>query len=329
MPAFRFIRHGLAASAVAMTVMAGSAVAAESAYPQRPIRLIVPSGAGGGYDVTARATAQALSQILRQPVVVENRVGAAGTIGAAQAARSAADGYTLFWGGNGPLTLSPYLFANAGYDPTTAFEPVSLGSTSAYALVVAGNAGIDSIEALADKARATPDGVTYASNGQNGGLHLLGEMLAEERGFAATHIPYKGGTEGVTAVMSGNVDYTFDAVSTTIPFVRDGRLKVLAVTGSERDAGYPDVPTTAELGMPALTSDIFFGLLAPAGLPADVKTTLRQAMHAALEQDAVRKTIVATGNQPRSSTPEVFGQIIDREAARWRQVLAAKNITPQ
>lgn len=320
------VRYIVFASAVAVCIVAGPSHAEEATYPQRPVRLVVPSGAGGGYDVTARATAQALGQLLNQPVVVENRVGAAGTIGAAHVARSPADGYTLFWGGNGPLTLSPYLFANAGYDPSTAFEPVSLGATSAYALVVAGGAGIDSLDDLVAKAKATPGGLTYASNGQNGGLHLLGEMLAEERGFSATHIPYKGGTEGVTAVMAGNVDYTFDAISTTIPFVRDGRLKVLAVTGSQRDEQYPEVATTTELGMPSLVSDIFFGLLVPVGTPARVKATLLDAMHAALERDTVQKVVKATGNQPRSSTPEAFGQIIDRESARWRKVLAAKNL---
>lgn len=319
---------GGAAVTLALTCAAVPAMAAEG-YPTRPITLVVPSGAGGGYDVTARTVTQAMSKILGQPFVVENRVGAAGTLGAAHAAKARPDGYTLFWGGNGPLTLSPYIYANVGYDPQTSFRPVSIGSTSAYGLVVSGDSAFDSVQDLIDFGRKHPGKLTYASNGQNGGLHLLGETLSAEGGFEALHIPYKGGTEGVTAVISKNVDFTFDAISTAIPFVDGKRMKVLAITGSNRNTVYPDTPTFAELGMPALTSDIFFGLLAPANTPDAIVARLAAAMDAALQEDEVREVILATGNVPHSSSPEAFSELISKEASRWRSVLQEKGITPQ
>ncbi len=317
---------------VGLAIAAGAALvlpaAAQGSYPERPIKLIVPSGPGGGYDVTARLVGQSLSRQLGQPVVIENRVGAAGTLGAAQVAKSAPDGYTLLWGGNGPLTLTPILTKNAGYDPTKSFIPVSLGAVSSYALVVPANSPLHSVKDLIGRGKSKPDQLTYASNGANGGPHLLGEVLTSVAGFKALHVPYKGGTESVTAVVAGNVSFAFDATSTSLQLINGGKLKPLAVTGSRRDSHLPDVPTFAELGYPDLTSDIFFGLLAPAAAPQAIIDRLAVAMRNAAAEPAVQQALTGSGNKAESSSPEAFRALIDKESNRWKKVIDQLGITP-
>lgn len=319
------LSQGLAIAGAALALP----VAAQNAYPERPIKLIVPSGAGGGYDVTARLVGQSLSRQLAQPLVVENRVGAAGTLGAAQAAKSAPDGYTLLWGGNGPLTLTPYLVKNVGYDPQS-FIPISLGAVSSYALVVPAHSPLQSVKDLVGRGKSKPDELTYASNGANGGPHLLGEVLTSVAGFKALHVPYKGGTESVTAVVAGNVSFAFDATSTSLQLIKGGKLKPLAVTGSWRDPALPDVPTFAELGYPDLTSDIFFGLLAPAATPKAIIDKLAAAMRSAAAEPALQQAVASSGNKAESSSsPQAFRALIDKESNRWKSVIDQLGIAPQ
>jgi len=317
--------HGLAIAGAALALP----VAAQSAYPDRPIKLVVPSGPGGGYDVTARLVAQSLSRQLGQPLVVENRVGAAGTLGAAQAAKSTPDGYTLLWGGNGPLTLTPYLMKNAGYDPIKSFIPISIGAVSSYALVVPAGSPLQSVRDLVAQGKSNPGELTYASNGPNGGPHLLGEVLTSVGAFKALHVPYKGGTESVTAVVAGNVSFAFDAVSTNLPLIKGGKLKPLAVTGSRRDPKLPEVPTFAELGYPELTSDIFFGLVAPAGTPRAIIDKLAASMRNAAAEPAVQQAVAGSGNKAESNSPDEFRALIDKESNRWKKVIDSLGITPQ
>lgn len=297
-------------------------------YPQRPVRVITPSGPGGGYDVTARLVTRSLAAQLKQSFVVENKVGAAGTIGAAQVAKATPDGYTLMWTGNSPLTLAPLLYKNVGYDPLTAFIPISTGAISSYAIMVAPDSPISSIKDLIAKGKQKSGQLAYASNGQNSTLHLLSLLLTSENGVDALHVPYKGGTEGVTAVMSGHVDFTFDAASTAAPFVKSGKLKALAITGKTRDPALPGVPTFQELGMPSMTFEAFYGLLAPAGTPQSIVDQLAAAVKAAVADPEVAKSISISGNNPQSSTPKEFQALIAREAGAWKAILQARNIRP-
>jgi len=317
----------VAGSAVLAGASPGLAQTAD-AYPQRPIRVIVPSGPGGGYDVTARLVTRALSAQLKQPFVVENKVGAAGTIGAAQVAKSTPDGYTLMWTGNSPLTLAPFLNNDAGYDPLEAFMPISTGVISSYAIMVASGSPINSIKDLVARGKEKSKPLTYASNGQNSSLHLLGLLLSTETGMDTLHVPYKGGAEGVTAVMSGQVDFTFDASSTAAPFVKSGKLKALAVTGKAREPSMPQVPTFQELDMPSMTFEAFYGLLAPAGTPQSIIDQLATAMKTVVADPEVMESITLSGNNPRSSTPDEFKARIAREAAAWKAIMKAQNIHP-
>lgn len=317
--------HGLAITGAALALPA----AAQSAYPERPIKLVVPSGPGDGYDVTARLVGQSLSRQLGQPLVVGNRVGGTVTLGATQAAKSTPDGYTLLWGGNGPLTLTPYLTKNAGYDPVKSFIPISIGAVSSYALVVPASSPLQSVKDRVALGRSKPGELTYASNGPNGGPHLLGELLAWVGAFKALHVPYKGGTESVTAVVAGNVSFAFDAASTSLPLIKGGKLKPLVVTGSRRDPHLPEVPSFAELGYPERTSDIFFGLLAPAGTPKSLIDKLALAMRNAAAEPAVQLAVASSGNKAESSSPEEFRALIDKDSNRWKKVIDSLSVTPQ
>ena len=319
-------RHAMTA------LLAGLApcLALAQSYPDKLVKVVVPSSPGGGYDTTARALTRSLQQQLGKPFIVENKPGAAGTIGAAQVAKSPADGYTLMWTGNGPVTLSPYLYSNAGYDPSKSFVPISIGATSSYALVVPAAAKANSVRELLTigKAKSGGQSLTYASNGINSSLHLLGLLLATKEGVEALHVPYKGGASGVTAVVAGEVDFTFDAMSTAATLAKGGKLKVLATTGSKRDPAMPDVPTFAELGMPFMTFDVFYGLLAPAGTPPDVIDTLAGAMKKASADPDVRTAVATSGNTAAANSPQEFKALIDSEAARWKAVLQQNGIKP-
>ncbi|MFJ1259372.1 Bug family tripartite tricarboxylate transporter substrate binding protein [Cupriavidus sp. CuC1] len=262
-------------------------------------------------------------------MVVENKAGAAGTIGASQVAKATADGYTLMWTGNGPLTLSPFLYPSAHYDPAKSFVPIGIGAMSSYVLAVSSTANFTTLEGLVaeGKRREASRTLTYASNGQNGSLHLLALLLAAKSGMKALHVPYKGGASGVTALLAGEVDFTFDAVSTALPFIRSGKLRALAITGSKRDPALPTVPTLGESGMPSLTFDVFYGLLAPAGTPQPVVEKLAMAMQRAVADPEIQKAIKATGNVAQSRTPVEFGSMIGHEASRWQSILREQGIS--
>ena len=321
-------RHFLAAALGAATLATVPSLHAQAGYPDHPIRLLVGAGAGGTTDITARLIGAQLTKVLGQPVIVENKAGAAGTLSMQQTVRAPADGYTLVWVGNSVMAIAPYLYKNPGYDPKTMI-PVSLGTTSSFVLVASPNLGFDDLKGMIAYGKAHPGKLSFGSNGVNGSLHLLGELLKTEAGFDALHVPFKGGAESANAILSGNISFLFDAPSSNLELIRAGKLKALAVTGPHREPSLPDVPTMAELGLPAMTTEIFFGLVAPPGTPDAVVNKLADAMKVALTDPTLRANLMATGNQPQSSTPAEFRARIDKEGARFQALIKAKGIEPE
>lgn len=319
-------RSLLTAGMGAAALACAPALRAQDVFPSRPIKILVGAGAGGTTDITARLAGQQLSKLLGQPVVVENKAGAAGTLSMQQVARSPADGYTLVWVGNSVMAIAPYLFKNPGYDVKTMI-PVSLATTSSFVLVASPN--FNSLKELIAYGKANPGKLSFGSNGVNGSLHLLGELLKTEAGFDALHVPFKGGAESANAIMGGTVQFLFDALSSNIPLIRSGKLKALAVTGPRREKSLPEVPTMAEAGLPAMTTEIFFGLVAPPGTPEPVVARLADAMKQALSDPALRESLEKSGNEPQSSTPQQFRALVDKEGARFQALIRAKGIVAE
>jgi tripartite-type tricarboxylate transporter receptor subunit TctC len=313
---------GLGAAALGLAVP----VRAQEAFPSKPIRILVGAGAGGSTDITARLVGAELAKLLGQPVVIENRPGASGTISVQQTVRAPADGHTLVWVGNSVMAISPFLYKEPGYDVKTLI-PVSLATTSTF--VIMASPEFKDLKQLIAYGKSNPGKLSFGSNGVNGSLHLLAELLKTEAGFDALHVPYKGGAESASATMGGQIQFFFDALSSNLALARSGKLNALAVTGSRRVKSLPDTPTMAELGLPAMTTDVFFGLVAPPGTPTPVVNKLADAMKTVLDQAPLREALSATGNEPQSSTPAEFRALVDKEAARFQALIKAKGIQPQ
>ena len=320
----KFLLSGLGATAVALT----SNLRAQDVYPIKPIKILVGAGAGGPTDFTARAIGEQLSRQLGQPVVIENKPGAAGVLSMQLVSRATPDGYTLVWAGNSALAIVPYLMKDPGYD-VKSMVPISLGCTSSFVLVAAPGKGFETLKSMVAYAKSNPNKLSFGSNGANGSAHLLGELLKTEAGFEAIHIPYKGGAEWSAALLGGNIDFVFDAPSSYIQLIRAGKVKALAVTGPQREQSLPEVPTMAELGIPSMTTEIFFGLVATPGTPASVVTRLADVMKLVLNGEALREALFKSGYKSQSSTPNEFRARIDTEGARFQALLKAKGVSPQ
>jgi tripartite-type tricarboxylate transporter receptor subunit TctC len=317
----RLVAGGLGAAALA----AALPLRAQEHYPSKPIRIFVGAGAGGTSDITARLVGTQLGKVLGQPVIIENRAGAAGTLSMQQTARAPANGYTLVWVGNSVMAIAPYLYKNPGYDVKTMI-PISLGTTSSFVLVCAPDLGFNDLKGLIAYGKANPGKLSFGSNGVNGSLHLLGELLKTEAGFDALHVPFKGGAESANAILSGNVQFLFDALSSNLALISAGKLKALAVTGPKREKALPDVPTMAELGLPSMTTAIFFGLVAPPGTPEPIIARLAEGMKIALTDPTLRDNLSRSGNEPMSDTPAEFRALVDKEGARFQALIKAKGI---
>jgi len=320
-------RSLLAAGAALGASFAARPLFAQEAWPSRPVKILVGAGAGGTTDLTARLVGESLAKQLGQPVVIENRPGASGTLSVAQTVR-ANDGHTLVWVGNSVMAISPYLYKNPGYDVKTVI-PVAQATTSGFILVASPSLGVNNVKELAAYGKANPGKLSFGSNGMNGSLHLLAELLKAEAGFDALHVPFKGGAESAAAILSGNIHFLFDALSSNIQLVRSGKLKALAVTGTRREKELPDVPTMAEQGYPGMTTEVFFGLVAPPGTPEPVVARLNAAMKTALAEPALRESLSKSGNEPAYSTPQQFRALVDKEGARFQALLKAKGVQPE
>lgn len=307
----------------ALALHAGSSYAQTStgaAYPVKPIRMIIGFPAGGVTDIVGRATGQKLSELLGQPVVVENVPGAAGIIGTERGAKAAPDGYTVLLASNGPFAINPSMYAKLPYDPIRDFALLSMIATVPFAVVVNPVVPAGNLKQLVALAKARRN-LSYASAGVGSTAHLAGEYLKSFAGFQALHVPYKGSVPALTDLMGGQVDMMVEAVPSALPFVRSKKLRAIAVTAGKRAASLPDVPTTREAGYAGFEVGSWFGLVAPGATPRDIVTRLSQALVTGLGSPDLRERLATQGAEPASSSPEAFASLLRDEIARWAKVI--------
>ena len=294
------------------------------AWPARPIRLVVPFPPGGLIDNMARLVGSRLSQELGQPVVIDNKPGAGGNVGAAEVARATADGYTLLMA-SPALTISPAIYKNLPYQPSQ-LAPVALLGRVPNVLLVNPASGIGKVQDLVGRAKAKPGQLNYASNGNGTSLHLSAELFKRRSETFITHVPYRGAAAAITALLSGEVDMMFDNLPSAIGQIQAGKLRALAVTTAQRSTALPDVPTLAEAGMEGFNVSAWFGVAAPAGLPAPVATRLADALQKVVQQPEVAAAMQRQGADPAFMDAASAAAALNADAAQWKQVAAFAKI---
>ena len=290
------------------------------------MRLIVPFPPGGGNDIVARAVAQELGKSFGQQFVVDNRAGAGGAIGAELAARSPADGYTLFLGGVGSHVVNPSLHAKLSYDPIRDFAPVTLIASAPSVLVVTPALQAASLSELTALAKAHPGKLNYASNGNGSSAQLAAVLYESMAGVRMVHVPYKGVAQALVELMSGEVQVMFGTLVAILPHIKAGRLRALAVTGRNRSALLPEVPTLAEAGLPGYEAGSWYGILAPAGTPGGIVARLNAEINAAIRQPEVRERLAADGAEVIGGTPGDFAAHLKIELSRMGKLVRQAGI---
>ena len=313
----------LSTAACAVLALAAPLSLAQT-WPARSIRLVVPFPPGGLIDNMARLVGIRLSQELGQPVVVENKPGAGGNLGAAEAARAPADGYTLLMA-SPALTISPAIYKNLPYQPTQ-LAPVALLGRVPNVLVVNPTSGITNVQGLVERAKAKPGQLNYASNGNGTSLHLSAELFKRRSEAFITHVPYRGSAAAITALLSGEVDMMFDNLPSAIGQIQAGKLRALAVTTSQRSTALPDVPTLAEAGLDWFNVSAWFGVAAPAGLPTAVTVRLSNALQKIVKHPEVAAAMQRQGAEPAFMDAPAASAALAEDAAQWKQVAAFAKI---
>lgn len=293
-------------------------------YPTKPVRLVVPFPPGGLIDNMARLLGPRMAQELGQPVVIDNKPGAGGNVGAADVARAPADGYTLLMA-SPPLTISPSLYKTLPYKPEQIVPVALLGRVPNVLFVKAG--GVTTVKQLVDKAKAQPGRMNYASNGNGTSLHLSAELFKSTSNTFITHIPYRGAAAGITAILAGEVDMMFDNLPSAMGQIQAGTVKPLAVTTVQRSKALPDVPTLVELGMTDFDVSAWFGLAAPAGIPPAVVARLEQALEKVSKQPDIAAAMLRQGAEPGYVDSKIMAAFWSVDAAKWRRVAAFAKIT--
>lgn len=311
------------ATAGALLLLAAPLSTAQ-AWPARPIRLVVPFPPGGLIDNMARLVGNRLVQELGQPVVIDNKPGAGGNVGAAEVTRAPADGYTLLMA-SPALTISPAIYKNLPYQPSQ-LAPVALLGRVPNVLLVNPASGIGKVQDLVGRAKAKPGQLNYASNGNGTSLHLSAELFKRRSETFITHVPYRGAAAAITALLSGEVDMMFDNLPSAIGQIQAGKLRALAVTTAQRSTALPDVPTLAEAGMEGFNVSAWFGVAAPAGLPAPVATRLADALQKVVQQPQVAAAMQRQGADPAFMDAASAAAALNADAAQWKQVAAFAKI---
>lgn len=317
----QWMKPVLSAAMIALGLLS----AAHAQWPDKPIKLVVPYPAGGAADNTARILAQYLGERLKQQIIVDNRPGASGTIGASYVAKAPADGYTLLLDATS-YTVNPSLFPKLNYDPAKDLAPVSLIMQVPLLMVVPANSPYASVADVVKAAKATPGKLTYASAGSGGAQHLAAELFAQNEKISMTHIPYKGGAPALTELIGGQVDLMFSATTASGTFVKGGKLKPLAITSSKRQQSWPQVPTVAESGVKGFEVNEWNGLFAPAGTPRPILDRLEAETRAVVADPAVAGRFAEMGVQAVGSSSKDFAAFVKTETAKWAGVIKAGNI---
>ncbi len=314
--------------AVGLALAAPIGQALAQAWPTaKPVTLLVPFPPGGSTDLIARQVGTKLQEKLGGGFIVDNKGGAGGTVGAAQAKRSAPDGYTIFVSSLGPFVIGPHLLKNVGYDPTKDFDYITLAVQAPNVLAVPAASPHKSFADVLKFLKANPGKMTFASAGNGTSDHLTAELLWQETGTQATHVPYKGGAPAMSDLIGGVVDATFMNINTGLPNIKGGKLRALAITSAKRSPLLPDVPTMEELGYKGVTVYSWQAFAAPKGLPADIKAKLHDAIVAGLNDPSVKPKLLELGFEIVGNTPEQFTAFQAAEFARWKKVIEVGKIT--
>jgi tripartite-type tricarboxylate transporter receptor subunit TctC len=321
-------RRGEKARAAVAALLLALAGTASGQYPTKPVRFIVPSAAGGGTDIIARAISLKLSESLGQQFVVDNRPGAGQMIGIELAAKSPADGHTILMAAS-TLAINPIMYKKVPYDPQRDFAPITQAATLANVIVVHPSLPVKSIAELIAYAKQRPGQLNFASAGIGTSPQMSIELLKSMAGIDMVHIPYKGTAPGVVDLLGGQVLVMAPNVLTALPHIKSGKLRALAVTSARRSEGLPDVPTVAESGLAGYDSTQWYGVLAPAGTPREIVARLHDEIVRALRDAEVGKRLAADGAEPVGSSPEEFAAFIKSESEKWAKVARAAGIRPE
>ena len=309
-----------------LAVAFAQGVASAQGYPAKPIRLIISGAPGAATDIRGRWLAEQLGRAMGQSIVVDNRAGAGGTIGTGAAARSAPDGYTLVLVHQGTLIIAPYIYPSVAYDPAVDFAPVTRLSLNPFVLAVNHAVPVSSTAELLRLAREKPGQLVYGSPGTGSPPHLAGELFKSMAGISVTHVPYKGGGAAVTDLAGGRLTYTFDNLSVQLPFVKAGKTRALAVTGTDRLAALPAIPTIAESGLPGYDYLSWMGIAVPAKTPTEIVNRLHREIAKILATAEAREWLGAQGAEPGGEPPAEFAAYIKGEIAKLAPVIRRAGI---
>ena len=306
--------------------MASLATAQTGTFPDKPVTIVVPFPPGGGTDAGARLIAHKLSALWGQPVIIENKSGAAGMVGSDYASRAKPDGYTLLIGNIGTFSINPSLYKKMSYDPDKAFTPISMIAELPYFLLVTPSMKVNNIKELIAYAKSHPGSVTYASSGSGSGPHLAGEIFAKAVGVNMMHVPYKGGGPAAADVMAGHVNMYFSTVLESIGSVKSGKLKALGASALVRSPAMPELPTIAESGVPGFDTSSWIGLVAPAGIPQLLVTKIAADIEAVISEQDTKQTLIQLGATPMPLSPAQFKERIELDRQRYAKVINEGNV---
>jgi tripartite-type tricarboxylate transporter receptor subunit TctC len=318
-----FLSGAAATAAVALTT---PLPARAQGYPNRPVKIIVPTPAGGPVDVMARLVANQISPQLGQSVFIDNRGGAGNTLGSAEAARAAPDGYTLLYSSASGLVIAPMLQKNAGYDPIRSYDPVAIVAATSNILVVHPALPVKTPAELVAYAKANPGKVNFSSGGIGTLPHLIGEYFKSRAGIEVVHVPYRGGGPSIQDVVAGNIQYTFEGISVLKPLIEEGRLRALAVTSPKRSPLMPGLPTMIESGFADFQSTSWTGLLAPHGTPPDIIAKLNAAVNTALQSAEMKVALDKLAGDALGGPPQELTKVIEADIAKWAPIVKALNL---
>jgi tripartite-type tricarboxylate transporter receptor subunit TctC len=297
------------------------------AWPNRPMRLVIPFAPGGGADIAGRLIAQELGEVLKQPMLVENRTGAGGTLALDNVAKSPADGYSIALGHLGGIAIAPSLFKTLPFDPMRDLVPVTLAVNGLSVLVVTPTLPVKTVADLVAHAKANPGKLSYGSAGTGTDTHLAGELFASMTGTTMTHIAYKGGAPAMLDLIAGRTQLSFSSVATAISYIQAGKLRAVALTGTRRFEGLPGVPTIAESGVPGYEINNWYGLFVPAGTPQEIVNRLNAVTVKAVQNPDLRARLTAAGLEPVWSTPAEFAAYVKSETAKWGKIVKESGAT--